>query len=272
VENISQVATASVATSQAAYAGRLIVNADDWGRDRQITDRTLDCIRAGSISGVSAMVFMDDSERGAEIAREHRVDAGLHLNFTEPFSSKKCPPKLLEQREKVGTFLRRHAAARIFYHPGLTNAFTYVVEAQLEEYERLYGEQAKRIDGHHHQHLCANVLSQNLLPSGALVRRNFSFEPGERSWINRFYRKLVDRRLARTHKLADCLFSIQPLSDRSRLRQILSLARFSLVELETHPGVPEEHFFLTSPEFFHLLGDMQVSPDFTATVAGVRQS
>src|SRR5204863_4002166 len=65
--------------------GRLIVNADDWGRDTHTTACILDCITRGTVTAVSAMVFMEDSERAAAEARQHSVDAGLHLNFTTPF-------------------------------------------------------------------------------------------------------------------------------------------------------------------------------------------
>ncbi len=43
--------------------GVLIVNADDWGRDRETTDHTLECVVGGAVSSVSAMVFMEDSTR-----------------------------------------------------------------------------------------------------------------------------------------------------------------------------------------------------------------
>jgi len=55
--------------------GVLIVNADDWGRDVQTTDRMLECLLHRSVSSVSAMVFMADSERAANLASEHKVDA-----------------------------------------------------------------------------------------------------------------------------------------------------------------------------------------------------
>src|ERR1051326_6627341 len=77
-------------------AGSLVINADDWGRDLENTSRTLDCIRRGSVSSVSAMVFMEDSERAAEIAQERKVDAGLHLNFTTAFSAPGVPRKLAD--------------------------------------------------------------------------------------------------------------------------------------------------------------------------------
>src|SRR6185369_10838794 len=65
--------------------GLLILNADDWGRDSKTTNMILDCVVRGSVSSTSAMVFMEDSERAAALARQHRVDCGLHLNFTTPF-------------------------------------------------------------------------------------------------------------------------------------------------------------------------------------------
>ena len=66
----------------------LIINADDWGRSRAETNAALECYQHGRITSVSAMVFMNDSERAAEIAREHNLDAGLHLNFTDPFTNR----------------------------------------------------------------------------------------------------------------------------------------------------------------------------------------
>jgi hypothetical protein len=43
-------------------------------------------------------------------------------------------------------------------------------------------------------HLCANVLWQGLLPAGTLVRRNFSFHPGEKSRWNEVETHPVDAR------------------------------------------------------------------------------
>src|SRR2546426_10477618 len=54
-------------SGEAPKAGLLIMNADDWGRDRQTTDRTFECVLRGTVSSVSAMVFMEDSERAATI-------------------------------------------------------------------------------------------------------------------------------------------------------------------------------------------------------------
>jgi chitin disaccharide deacetylase len=249
-------------THDAAIAGRLVVNADDWGRDRETTDRTHECVLRGGVSSVSAMVFMEDSERSADIARRDSVDAGLHLNLTMPFSSLGPYKQLTEHYERAVRYLRRHRLAPTVFHPGLRASFEYLVKAQLEEYERLYGQVPDRIDGHHHMHLCANVLWAGLLPAGVASRRNFSFRPGEKSLPNRVYRMAVDRLLARRHRLADYLFSLPPIEPKARLVGIIELARRFHVEVETHPIDREEYRFLTSGELLTLAGDVPVASRF----------
>jgi predicted glycoside hydrolase/deacetylase ChbG (UPF0249 family) len=245
----------------------LIVNADDWGRDRNTTDRILECSLRGALSSASAMVFMSDSERAAALARERGVDVGLHLNLTEAFLSPVGYADLAEHHSRVASFLLRSRFSQVVYHPRLANSFEYLVRAQLDEFHRLYGFAPDRIDGHHHMHLCANVLFGELVPAGTLVRRSFSFARGEKSWANRLYRKFVDRRLKRRHRLADFLFSVTPVQDSKRLQRIFSLARQAVVELETHPVNPEELRFLGSEKMQELLGDLSIATSFPAIVA-----
>jgi len=78
-----------------SLAGLLIINADDWGRDIDTTNRILECVLCGSVSSTSGMVFMEDSERAASVARERGVDVGLHLNVTTPFSVAAAPSRFL---------------------------------------------------------------------------------------------------------------------------------------------------------------------------------
>jgi len=246
--------------------GLLILNADDWGRDHQTTDRTLECFLRGTISSVSAMVFMQDSERAAAMALGRRIDAGLHLNFTTPFSAPNCPARLVERQRELAAYLRHHRFAMVVYHPGLRRSFKYVIAAQLEEFSRLYGAAPRRLDGHHHMHLCANVLLGRLLPPGTVVRRNFSFQPGEKSFGNRFYRKVVDRMLARRHRLTDFFFSLPALDPPGHMQKILSLARDFTVEVAAHPIDPEEYRFLAGGEIFHWAGDVPIVSRFAVSL------
>jgi len=240
-------------------SGAAIVNADDWGRDVVTTNRSLDCLLRGAVSSVSAMVFMDDSERAAQLARRHGVDTGLHLNFTTPFSAPQCPSRLREHQQKLARFLTSHRLAPVFYHPGLAASFEYAVRAQQEEYERLYGAPASRTDGHHHMHLCANVVFQKLLPAGTIVRRNFTFAAGEKGRLNRIYRRWEDRRLSRRHRTADFFFDLKPLAPRSRLERIFELGTQFNIEVETHPANDDEYRFLLDGEFDLCAGKVAVA-------------
>lgn len=211
------------------------------------------------------MVFMEDSRRAAELARETGLDAGLHLNFTLPFSASGIPSQLRERQRKLANFLVLHSLAQIAYHPGLANSFDYVVKAQLAEFSSLYGAPPERIDGHHHMHLCANIVFAELLPPGTLVRRNFSFLPGEKSLLNRLYRKSIDRKLAKRHRMVDYLFSLPPLEPPERMDRIRSLARESVVEVETHPVNPEEYAFLTGGGVVTWSEETPIAGSFTAS-------
>jgi predicted glycoside hydrolase/deacetylase ChbG (UPF0249 family) len=247
-------------------ANSLIVNADDWGRDSQTTDRILECVSAGTVSSTSAMVFMADSERAASLARERGVDCGLHLNFTTPFSDQYCPSRLKDHQGKIAEYLRRSHLAQTVYHPGLVSSFKYVTQVQIEEFERIFGSKPGRLDGHHHMHLCANIVFGELLPAATMVRRNFSFGPREKSGINRLYRKAIDRVLVRRHLLTDYFFSLPPLQPQSRLDEIFSLAGRSVVEIETHPVNRDEYLFLTSGEILRRKGDLAIARGFANPV------
>jgi hypothetical protein len=61
---------------QPASCGCLIINADDWGRDDRTTTRNLECFRRRVLSSASGMVFMEDSERAANIAQDQGLDIG----------------------------------------------------------------------------------------------------------------------------------------------------------------------------------------------------
>ena len=234
--------------------GSLIINADDWGRDRDNTDRTFQCLSQGTVTSVSAMVFMEDSERAASIASENRIDAGLHLNFTTAFSAKGCSANLLEHQGRLAKYLLSNRFSQVLFHPALLPIPSNTLfPISLTRSTVLYGcEVPQRLDGHHHMHLCSNVLLGRLMPAGTLVRRSFTFQPGEKSWVNRAYRRLIDRLLASRHRITDYFFSIEPLDPRTRLQQIFKLADTYTIEVETHPVRPEEFRFLMGDEILCL--------------------
>lgn len=238
--------------------GSIIVNADDWGSDATLTDRILKLVLSGRVSSGSAMVFMEDSERAAQLARANDVDTGLHLNFTHSFTAKGCSAHIKEHQNRLARFLTSHRLAPIVYRPDLASSFEYIVRTQIEEYERLYGVPPRRLDGHHHMHLCSNVIWQKLLPAGAIIRRNFTFVADRKGLLNRFYRGWQDRQLARRCRMADYFFDMIPMAPE-RLSKIFELAANANIEIETHPFRDKEYEFLSGAEFPKLLGGVTVS-------------
>src|SRR5262249_8559238 len=155
------------------------------------TDYALVQYKKGSISSVSAMVFMADSRRAATIAREAAVPAGLHLNLSERFTEKDTPLLLRQRQERIACFLHRNKYALLLYNPLLRSEFRYVYEAQLEEFCKLYNRPPTHVDGHRHFHLCTNMLLDKIYPAGSAIRRNFSFFQGEKNVMNILYRRTV---------------------------------------------------------------------------------
>lgn len=236
----------------------LIINADDWGRSVAETDAAVRCFKNGRITSVSAMVFMEDSGRAAELAGENRLDVGLHLNFDERFTGDSYSGTLAKYQSRLVRFLKWTKYSQLLYNPFLRKAFSYSYQAQAEEFVRLFGKPPSHIDGHHHMHLCANLLCSKLIPAGMKMRRNFSFWPGEKSLLNRAYRGLVDRWLARRYRLADYFFDLTQCIEEKKLDRVAALARSSNVELMTHPIVHAEEEHLMSDEFQETLQRLEV--------------
>src|ERR1700751_154848 len=103
--------------------GLLIVNADDLGLDPNNTDAILDCFHAGAISSATALVWMKDSDRAAEVAGPTGLPVGLHLNLIEPFSATDVPERVAATQRRVVDRLRRGGAGATLYHPAWSGDF-----------------------------------------------------------------------------------------------------------------------------------------------------
>lgn len=231
----------------------VIITADDFGKTRHTTDSIIECYKNHRITSASAMVFMEDSERAAAIATSTGLEVGLHLNFTMPFNSGNLPEKARTKHQRIISYLTRSKIAQVIYNPVLVNAFRLLYLSQLDEFIRLYGRPPDFYNGHHHMHLCANVLFGKMIPKGARVRRTFTFVRNEKSPFNRFYRHILDAIVSGRFISTDYFFSILPLQNSRRHRAIFDLAVGSGVEIEVHPENAGEREFLLSDHFAQLL-------------------
>ena len=227
----------------------IIVNADDFGRSRAETDAVVACHKAHRITSTTAMVFMEDSERAAEAAMGLAIDTGLHLNLSQGFTGARVTDGVRRSHDRIVSFLRSSKYAVVVYNPFLRRQFRDVVKAQIEEFARLYGKLPSHMDGHQHLHLCTNLLVDKCIPAGCRVRRNFSFWPGEKSTLNRYYRRGVDAILARDYSLVDYFFGLEDSLRTGRLERVFRLAESTTVELMTHPVNPGEFQYLMSDAY-----------------------
>jgi predicted glycoside hydrolase/deacetylase ChbG (UPF0249 family) len=235
----------------------LIINADDWGGNWVSTYNSALCFKQNRITSASAMVFMEYSPRAAELALGIGLNTGLHLNFTLEFNGDCVSTKLLERQQRIASFMRRGNYFLLLYNPLLKRDFEYVYNAQYDEYLRLYNNKPTHNDGHHHMHLCTNMLINGLIPKGSKVRRSFTFSAGEKNFFNRFYRCIVDTVLSRRYICTDCFFSISHHKNIESLRKIVNLAKFKNVELGVHPEIQGEFDYLMSDEYLQVIVDAE---------------
>lgn len=243
----------------------LIINADDYGRNRSATDNTLSCLKNRRITSASGMMFMADTERSAHMGLERYLDVGLHLNFTEQFTGNVSPRRLVEYHGSIAAFLRRNKYMFLVYNPMLSKCFDYVFKAQYEEYIRLFNRIPSHFDGHHHMHLCTNMILGSVIPQGSGVRRNFSFLRGEKSLLNRFYRRTVDAWLKRGYLVTDFFFGLPKVEKAQLLNKVTNLSMDSDVELMVHPETDFD--YLISREYAQMLSSVRMGTyhDFCRT-------
>jgi predicted glycoside hydrolase/deacetylase ChbG (UPF0249 family) len=235
---------------RAKGGGLLIVNADDYGIDRQTTDAILDCLRAGSISSTTAMVWMADSERAAGAFPGPHAP-GLHLNLIEPYTAANVPPVARERQARLARYFRRVPWSGWFYNPAIARRVNACVADQLERFAVLYDDQPTHVDGHQHFHICPNVLFSRELSGIPKLRPGHTFSKGEKPLANRVYRGALNALIRRRFITPDRFFSmrdITPALDGSGSERLRASAHIS-IELMTHPGWSDELSYLRSDEW-----------------------
>jgi predicted glycoside hydrolase/deacetylase ChbG (UPF0249 family) len=226
--------------------GLLIINADDWGSHPATTDAILRCYRAGRVSSVTAMVFMEDSARAAAMARAEGLAVGLHLNLTQPFAGDDTPDAV---RARQGRLTRRFAhmrAMRWAYDPRISADVERCIADQLDAFEAVYATSPTHLDGHNHVHVCPNVLLSRAARRVAAARNTHSWSGRTPAAVARAVRRrAIRRRFGSTDHLF-ALPAVHPALGGEGLQPMLELARHGSVELMVHPSRAEEYEVLMS--------------------------
>ena len=228
----------------------LIVNADDLGWNRPTTDATLEAFRAGRITSATALMYMADSERAAELALEVGLPVGLHLNLTDPFDGE-APATVRERQMRAVRHFGAPATVwrsrRWLYDPRARQSTAEAIADQFERFREVFGREPTHFDGHNHVHLCPDVALS--LPPGVKVRTALGIRgKGMRGRLLRARQRLTLRdRLTTRH-----FFNITAMHPEFVVggpRALLEKAARSSVEVMAHPGFGHEFSLLMAPEW-----------------------
>lgn len=232
------------------------MNADDLGLGQAETDAILDCFERGAITSATALVWMPDSVRAAELARGAGIPVGLHLNLIEPFAGPDVPAGIAETQLRVVRRLRSRRASTQLYHPTWARDFEQCIADQLARFEELYGRAPTHVDGHQHMHLALNALFSRALRPVGKCRRPVNRTALESPWRKRVARALIDPLVRVRFATTDRCVSIRPLHPAlggSGITEELRQAELGSLELLVHPGYDDERAVLGSPDWGVLL-------------------
>ena len=138
---------------------RLIVNADDFGLTRGITDTILETIDGGALNGVSVVPNGEAFEYArAALAGRRKVRVAAHLNLIEgrPAASPTAIPALLKAGRLQNSFQSlwlRYGKASSVERRGLTEQVRAELSAQLRRFSETFGGEAVHVDSHQHVHM-----------------------------------------------------------------------------------------------------------------------
>lgn len=226
---------------------KVIVNADDLGRDAKTNERIMDCFDRGLISSASVMVTTPGFE---EVVRWYRTRdskprLGIHLDLDEGVPV-------------ADGFRSVYGESRLFWKRDFLwsdHRYLSVAQAELRAQSDRYvsADMAlDHIDSHHHVHtyfplarivapLAVEYRARRLRVSGNVLY------PG--SPHKRAYRFLVNRYLLHVHRAT----TVKYFSHLDRFCSERPAVPGEVIELMTHPGKDQDYDFLLSPTYTDFL-------------------
>lgn len=130
---------------------RLIINADDFGKDENATTAIVKAFREGYVNQTTLMVNMPWADRAVEMAKGlgFADKVGLHLNITEgvPLTENMSACRVF--CDEGGVFKCHIPTADELKDATVCSALTGEIKAQVQKYQE-YDLSLMHCDGHHH--------------------------------------------------------------------------------------------------------------------------
>lgn len=135
---------------------KLIINADDCGKNKQINESIEKYIKLGKITSTTVLANMDDLEGASEIYKKYKdnISFGVHLNLTEGH------PLIISQLLiQEGLYIEKEDGVYFNLSSYRNRIFTYNIIKEINkeldtQISRIrdYGINISHIDSHHHIH------------------------------------------------------------------------------------------------------------------------
>lgn len=278
---------------------RLIVNADDLGMTPGVTQGIVESMTRGVVTSTTLMANMPSAPAAAELARQHKLAVGVHLNLTtgRPILAPEEVPSLVRVDGTFyphDEFVRRMLTFRV-----RTRDIERELEAQILAAQSM-GLAPTHIDTHHHTHLLrpvAKVLVRvgrkfdirktRTTQTGDMVLKAARRRDGLAGWLKRRYKNLSAAVLHRWFRTAE--WRIEPSTFRGMadgdhgsileewLRFIGALGQLpdgTTVEVPVHPAYVDEELERTARYVIRREDELLAltSPELRAAIsrAGIR--
>jgi hypothetical protein len=140
------------------FMDKLIINADDFGCDKNINAAIVACFQKNIINSATIMVNMDGFEEAIKLANEHGFQnkIGLHVNLTEGKPLTDLSDTGLT--DSNGVFIMDAIRSpRIFFSSHIKRKIKAEIEAQYDKLI-LHGITPTHIDSHQHVHILPSII------------------------------------------------------------------------------------------------------------------
>lgn len=183
-------------------SAKVIVNADDFGKDENCSSAIIECFEKGLISQTTLMVNMPYTEEAVRLAKRKAIDShiGLHITLTEGVPITDQIKECRTFCDDNGCFLKNGFRSVVYgrYKKNEENALRIELEAQICRYLDLELP-LMHCDGHHHAHIALPVF---YVLAPLLVKYQFRsvrkhiysswdslFHPHIRVWLQNYLRR-----------------------------------------------------------------------------------
>lgn len=225
----------------------LILNADDYGKSKEVNRAIRECFQKGCIDRTTLMVNMPDAAEAVEDARrEGFADRiGIHLNLTEgmPLTEEiRSNPLFCDTEGKFHAAFRQRTVNRLYMDKTSLKQVYAELNAQIRQYAA-FDLTLFHIDSHHHIHTDFPIysvlkkLAQEYRFSSVRLSRNL-YHGG--SSVNRLYKAWYNRSVGRICETTTDLFgSFLDLRHYGPEENNMGLCRDRQVEIMLHPMYDE---------------------------------